>query len=237
MTLTLMSLFHWGVAISIPLQVMWIYGYSPLEFEGIVSKLTVLNWAVMVSATLCGMWIAQASHMALKAVPVVIGLVALNNYVVGSYAIDYTFEQTAVATIFFVLVNVPMFLPKLQIVLRHPSRQWWRTPARQKIRLPILVGASSHPQLLTETFDLSETGVFIPLTEKVKTRGQAFNPAERLRLNFSLGALSQVTCEAVVVRKQAARGQYPAGFGIRFTKMPLHQRRALKRYLELYAQL
>lgn len=237
MTLTVLSLVYWGIAISIPLQIMWLYDYTPAEFEGIVSKLTILNWLVMASATICGLWIAQASAHALKAAPVVIGLVTLNNYVVGSYAIDYSFETTCLATLAFLAVNTPLFMPNLRMVLANPAKQWWRTASRQKIRLPILVGAKDHPQLLTETFDLSETGVFIPLTEKVKTRGQAFNPAERLRLNFNLGSLSQITCEGVVIRKQGPRGAYPAGFGIQFTKMPVHQRRALRRYLELYAQL
>lgn len=237
MTLTLMSLMYWGIAISFPLQIMWLYGYTPSEVEGVVSKLTILNWAVMAAATLTGMWIAQASPLALKAAPIVIALVAINNYIVGSYAIDYSFETSALATILFAFAHVPLFLPRMRLVLNNPTQQWWRTASRQKIRLPILVGAAKHPQLLTETFDLSETGLFIPLTEKVRTRGQAFNPAEKLRLNFNLGALSQITCEGVVVRKQGPRGQYPAGFGIQFTKMPVHQRRALRRYLELYAQI
>ncbi len=237
MTLTVMSFVYWGIALAIPLQIMFLYDYSPTEIEGIFSKLTILNWAVMLSATTCGLWIAQGSPLSLKAVPVVIALVALNNYVVGSFAIDYSFETTCLATAIFAFANLPLFLPRLREVLADPAKQWWRTASRQKIRLPILVGASKHPQLLTETYDLSETGVFIPLTEKVKTRGQAFNPAERLRLNFNLGNLSQITCEGVVVRKQGPRGQYPAGFGIQFTKMPNEQRRALRRYLELYAQL
>lgn len=236
-TLTILSLVYWGIAISFPIQIMWLYDYTPSEIEGIFAKLTILNWAVMAAATLTGLWIAQASPMALKAVPIVVALVAVNNYIVGSYAIDYSFETSNLATIIFAFVNIPLYVGRLREVLTYPTRQWWRTATRQKIRLPILVGASNHPQLLTETFDLSESGVFIPLTEKVKTRGQAFNPSEKLRLNFNLGALSQINCEGVVVRRQAARGQYPAGFGIQFTKMPVHQRRALRRYLELYAQL
>lgn len=236
-SLTILSLIYFGIAISMPVQIMSLYDYGFGEIDGVLSKLTFLNWAIMFASTICGLWIAQASRYALLGAPLVIGLVAFNNYVVGSYAIDYSFEITCLATGAFAFVNLPLFMPRLRLVLSYPHLQWWRTSPRQKIRLPILVGSKEHPQLLTETYDLSESGVFIPLTEKVKTRGQRFDPSERLRLNFNLGALSQIHCEGVVVRRQSARGQYPAGFGIQFAKMPTHQRKALRRYLELYAQL
>jgi hypothetical protein len=51
----------------------------------------------------------------------------------------------------------------------------------------------------------------------------------RVRMNF--GEANFVTCNAKIVRRQNAKGIYPAGIGVKFTDLPFAQRRALRQAL------
>jgi hypothetical protein len=110
-----------GVGLSLPLQVMWIYGHKLDELDLVFAKLTFLNWGVMIGAFTCAFMTLQASPRLRVALPVLTGLVAVNNFFVGVYAIDYSAWAATMGTLAFTGLNLPLLRGPLRDLLRNPD--------------------------------------------------------------------------------------------------------------------
>ena len=126
----LMAMAMFIIAISFPLQVMVLYGHQLNETAAIFSKITWLNWLVIASFLAAGYLMFNASRFLLYIAPIMLGLVALNNYWVGQFAGDYSLLQTSLGTFAVALLYVPLFMPSSQVVLKDPKRRWWRRSRR-----------------------------------------------------------------------------------------------------------
>lgn len=95
-------------------------------------------------------------------------------------------------------------------VARYRKVQWWFTPRRWRMELPIRVKVSSAlgmREFQAQTYDISKAGLFIP--------GVYIPPGTPCFISLSLKGLTFVQCQAKVVRSsQGMRGGYPAGIGI-----------------------
>jgi hypothetical protein len=218
-----------AVAISLPVQIMLIYGHGLDELDEVFAKLTMFNWVVMIGCLACAVLIAEASPLCFKAIPALTVLVALNNLIVGYYAVDYAPWMTVAGSLAFALFNLPLFDAQVRELMKYPERRWWMRAERHRRNVPVVITGAlrGRSPVRTETFDLSDSGLFLPL------EGSHFEVDDRISVRMTFGTFSQIRCEGRVVRRaEGPRGEYPSGIGVQFTDMDWRQRRELRRQLE-----
>lgn len=215
------------IALSFPLQVMILYGHQWTETQAIFSKMTSLNWVIAISFMMAAYFYYQASRGILFFAPVLLALVAFNNYIVGSFGADFSLQQTTLATLFSASLFVPLALPSSQIILKDPKRRWWRASKRYSKK----VGATLNPyvgeMVEGETFDVSKTGAFVCVEELDNLP----KIGDTVRVSLKVNSMRRIRCEAVVVRIAEPQGRYPQGMGIRFTEMSKTNEKCFEKFL------
>lgn len=219
------------IALSFPLQIMFIYGHGVGEMGAVLNKLTVLNWLVMGGLIYCAYLVWRAEPYCRVAVPILILLVGANNAVVADYAIDYSFWTAHMATFAFAMFTLPLLAPRVQYLLMHPEKRWWLRADRRRLTIPVTIEGTRLKAIKTETFDISNTGAFVCASDDLGV-------GDWVTLRMRLSTLSQIRCQAVVVRRSSsAKGMYPAGVGIQFMHLGWRERRELRRCLEREARV
>jgi hypothetical protein len=212
------------VALSLPAQIMWIYGHTFNELFAVTDKLTVLNWAVMLGCACVSYLLLGASPRLRWVAPALIAVVIVNNFFVGYYATDFSPWQCALSSCGFALLNAPLLTPKIRWLLQHPDRRWWLRAERKRVAIPIFIEGARLDSLRAQSFDISETGMFVPLESRVGV-------GDHITVRMKFGAFSHMKCQGRVVRRGEPKGTYPAGVGIEFTDLSWHQRRELRKHL------
>lgn len=215
-----------AVAISMPVQVMLLYGHPLNELGAAAAKLTVFNWLVIVGALTSAYLVADASTHSRRAMGVLTGIVAVNNYFVGYYALDFSPLVASLGTLAFGSLNYPLYREEIRQLMNHPHRRWWIRSERHRLAIPVIVGGPRQTPMKVQSFDLSESGIFIPLDEP------QLNVNDSITLRLSFGTFARVRCEGRVVRRSEARGIYPAGVGVEFTGLDWRVKRELRRHLK-----
>ncbi len=229
-TLTFLTLFLITLAFFMPVQAMLVYGHDLSEWSAVLNKLTWLNWMVAAGMLSCAALLWRASPHSQWSVPLLIALVGLNNYYVGSYATDFSQWVALMATLGFLAVNVPLMGPQTFAVLRQPERRWWLTAPRRRLVVPVAIEGTQLAAIRTDTHNVSESGAFVPMDRTVGVGDWI-----TMRLNF--GSLTQFRCQGRVVRRSEATGDTPAGIGIEFMGLPWRQRRELRKHIARAAEL
>lgn len=211
--------------LSLPLQAFVLYEHGLSEVISALDKLTLFNWLVVAGCFISATLVFRASSLSQFAVPALISLVAVNNYIVGHYATDFSPLAANLATVGFLFLNLPLAHPRVVEAIRRPERRWWLMAARHQVAVPILLDSRSV-SLKAETFDVSSSGAFIAWPNMDSLKGNL-----PLRVCLNLGGYRQLKCYARVVRRSPAKGHYPAGIGIQFEGLPMLQRWELNRYL------
>jgi len=214
-----------GVAISLPAQIMVIYGHGFKELPAVLEKLTLFNWLVFFGALVSGVLAWQVSPYVRFAVPALIALVGVNNYFVGHYATDYSMWQASFGTLGFALLNLPLLNRDIQWLLLHPEKRWWIRAERTRMNVPITIDGTRLSSVRSETFDISETGAFVTNNKDVAV-------GDWITVRMKFGTFYQFRCQARVVRRAEAAGIYPGGMGVQFMNMSWNDRRELKRHIE-----
>jgi hypothetical protein len=223
-----MSVLFVAIAISMPVQIMSLYGHGFSEAAAILNKLTVFNWLVMIALAVSAFMVANASPGFLYSVWCLIGLVAVNNFFVGYHAIDYSPWSAAFATVAFGAINLPLLRREdIRFLMANPDSRWWRVSLRKTVHLPVILTGKKFQRVRGETFDLSESGMFVPMME-----GQAqLQLHQKISITLTLGTFAQIRCDGRVVRFAEAKGKYPSGMGIEFIELSRHQKLEIKKYL------
>jgi hypothetical protein len=211
------------IALSFPIQAMLLYGHSWTEWGAILQKITWLNALVMLTFTVSAYFYFHASRVVLYLAPVLLVLVALNNYWVGQYAGDFSMLQTSLGTLAVAFLFAPLTLPSSKVVLRDPKRRWWRRSKRINKRVATTLNPYVGDMITAHTFDVSETGAFLCLNEE---QTELPRVGDTVRISFNVSAMKKIRCEAIVVRITEARGHYPRGMGIKFVDMDrIHEKK------------
>jgi len=213
------------VAMSLPIQAFVIYEHPLAEWAQALGKLTSLNWVVFVGTLLAAFSIYRVSAFCPWVMLTLTVLVGLNNFVVGYAAIDYSPEVAWLGTLVFSLLNIPLWLESTRALMIQPELRIWSQAERRRMQVPIVIDVFRKTPLKAETFDLSETGAFIPLSSA------NLRVDENISVRMTFGAFTHIRCEGRVVRRDEARGRYPAGVGIEFTNLNWRNRRELRRHL------
>jgi hypothetical protein len=222
--LTFIAMAFIAVALAMPLQVVLIYGHDFAEWTAIFAKLTWLNWCVCSGLLGCAALLWRASPYALWGLPTLFVLIALNNVAVIYYSTDYAAWLVVVATLGFAALNFPLMDPKVMMILHHPERRWWLSANRVRMSLPVAIEGTRLAAIKGETFNVSETGIFVPHVNVVGV-------GDWITVRLTFGTFKQFRCQGRVVRRSDAKGEYPDGVGIEFVSVPWRQKRELRRHL------
>lgn len=249
-----------GAAMSLPIQIMFLYGHPPTEIAAIAAKLTPLNWLILFYCPIVAALVWRVSPLLIAAVPVLGALVVYNNWFVSEVGADYSPWVTAVASLAFCCALAGIFTSDVRQILMNPNLRWWliptRTAAELPVRMRVLNGSykSGREEFYTITYDISETGAFIPFgrergavrelrasTVTALKPGESpsdtftmrnLNPGTQCYLCLSLGELAFIHCRAEVVRVATPHGKYPAGVAVRFLGLTGQEKRLISSYME-----
>lgn len=225
----LMSLMLVAITISMPLQIAWLYQHSLSELGSILQKISLANTLSMILMLTTAYLLIHISPYLKFVAPLTIICLAWNNYLVGNYGQDFQMSQTMVGTGLFAGLFVPLFRKDIRLILSQPQRRWWRRAQRYQKNIDVILNPYVGHTLQAHTFDLSESGAFIPFENK--SLDEIPKVGERLKISLHIDTLRKIKCEAVVVRVVEPRGTYPKGIGVRFTDMNETHKRSLNNFL------
>lgn len=235
-SLTFLSIFLLGVALCLPLQVMWLYQHSLSEWSMILHKLTELN-IIVIGVCLMNSYLAWLGDPWLKfTVPLQLALVTLNNVFVGNMGTDFSMLQTTIATIGFAGLHAVLLFTQANMVIGHPELRWWLIPQRRKMVLPVNI-KNSHGVSLLRSHDISKTGMFVTPLSGVDSPLWKFAPGTVVDLTISSGLEGEINLKAQVVRNcYDSKGNYPKGVGLHFENISLWERLKLQRLMKRGSQ-
>jgi hypothetical protein len=224
--LILISLSLIAVTVSFPLQIAVIYGYDVNQLAVIFSKLSWFNWLVMIGALVCALLVDRVSRWTLYALPVWLLVAGLNNWLVAYYhGSDSRLLQAGLATLGLVFMMAPIYRHSMMDLFLNPAHCWWKRAERRRLLVPVSVFTGlRQASLVAETFDISESGVFIPCAPELVND-------ENLLLDFHFRDNTQWSCRARVVRRASAFENHPQGIGVEFLEMNWRRRRRLRQLI------
>lgn len=214
--------FFAAVALSIPVQIMILYGHSPFEWSAIWSKVAPMNKVVMTMCLLCAGLSLRASPFLRLALPLTVVAVGWNNWVVGATGADFSPLTAFGSFAFFLAAQVGWLHPEARALLADGSRRWWLTPRRKRAALPVFVNLPRGKTFKAQSYDISNGGLFLAFgIRELNHHPDAFlnrlEVGQRLELNIVLNPLRTLACEVEVVRLNLEpTGAYPAGVGLRY---------------------
>lgn len=207
-----MSIVFALLAISFPVQIMFMFGYMPWEFVSIATKLTPLNYILIGFFFYASYLTYKTNKLVFIMLPFLNFFVFLNNFVVAEYGQVFTHAQTIVASTAFLLVTLSFYQKDIYNVYNDLKFRWWLTSPRFKEQMPVIISYQGEDFRCT-TFDISRTGMFIKTDDLYKVFKIENN--KDIEIKFIVGKKS-IILQAQVVRKSIAKGQYPAGIGVHF---------------------
>jgi hypothetical protein len=248
-------------ALSLPLQLMVLYGNPPTEIAAIAAKLSPLNWLLLLICPIVAALVYRASRFILIAVPALATLVVYNNWFVGQISTDYPAWITTIASIMACTALAAVFTDDVRRLLAKPELRWWLTPKRTAVevtlRLRVLSGRfkTGREEFYTITFDISESGAFIPFGRERGTVRELRPVGATVENRVPDGTLNGLTmqnlatgtqcyicmnfrevafvhCRAEVVRVQNPSGRYPGGVGIKFLGLTGQEKRMISHFME-----
>lgn len=214
-----------AVAISLPVQIMIMYGHMPWEFQAIAAKIAPLNWAVMAGCLLHIPLLNRASKALYFTIPSLCLLIHFNNTVVAQYAHNFDATTTMMATLGFLCLTSLFLLPQAQYAVNNPKVRWWLIAKRHQVHMPAMVNleAATIKGLRSETHDLSAGGAFVHC-EGIKEEFQG----KDVVINLNLGGRARAFKGRITRVARNARGSYPSGFGVQFTHNNIMDKIALQ---------
>jgi len=158
---TIVPLILIGVCASFYFQTAYVLQVPLTRYSLILSKITLPNWITMISMIISGVLILKSSKWARVAMPISIGTVLWNNYLVSTYSKHFSREQIILGVLLFAFLFLPLYTKKMQKVLSDRNMQWWRTAFRKKNQIPVAIVTQKEQRYNTESHDVSKTGLFL----------------------------------------------------------------------------
>lgn len=218
-----------GIALSMPMQVLWLYDHPWEEFELAMAKLTMLNWAFMLMSCYVSYLLFTVNPRSVYFIIPYLLLGILNNTLVGLSGVDFVPMQTSVASAALVLIFMPLLKKDFATLLLDPRKRWWLRAPRITFTCPVLFESRLISQS-AQLFDISRSGAFIKFPSE-----ENFTINQRMDLNIKLDQLHQLHCQAQVIRVNSHEvGTYPAGIGVKFMPLTSHQAELLDRFISAH---
>lgn len=236
-SLLLLSIVLLGIAISFPVQIFFLFEQDLSEWQSVLYKLTPLNWACMFALIASSFCVYNAMPQTLPISFFTILLVNWNNFIAGTFEINYSLNTTVLASLSFFFVHYLLFTDESRKVLFNPKLRWWKYPLRKQAQISVRVRRLNGQVFSATTHDISNGGAFIPFfSVEAVSEDQLMPPLipndeECVMLDFAVDQTA-INCQAKVVRKSLAQGSYPAGIGVQFLDLESKEKRILNRYIK-----
>lgn len=218
-----------AVILSFPLQIMFFYGHAPWEVAAIFAKLGPMNWWVAFLSAGGLLLALRGSRWLVPWALLLLGSVAYNNYLVAKVGTQGVSPSAAHLSTLFLFAPLALLLESsVRSVFSNPALRWWLTPRRYPLHALALLEfgeGENNPQfraIYATTVDIAAGGAFIT-SEKLGD----IPVGARCEVSVIVRGKPPLRCIAEVVRKAEARGNYPAGAGIRFSGLGWTERRIL----------
>mgnify|MGYP001105170313 CR=1 FL=1 len=222
-----------GIIISIPLQIILQTEATAINYNILFQQITIFNWAVMLFC-LTTMSLALNGHKLLSVSVISLVLsIHINNYFVFKYASNIEWYMPLLASsVSSLLAFIFLINKSVRYTAKNQDKRWWLIPKRYQKTLPIWIVLDENQCVLAHTFDLSKTGTFISSLDGLENKLQS-----QLELGKEVKVLIgdkddiEFHCNASVVRKTEAKGNYPSGVGLHFDNIPIIEKFHLSRIL------
>lgn len=221
-----LSIIYFLIAISIPIQIMIIYGHHLASYELIYHKLSLFNMIVMVLSLYNSFALYHAKKSLRYSIPLNILFIIVNNYFVSFVGVDYSSSQTLLASFSIISVSSFLFFSSSKKIISNPDLIWWKWARRTEKSLPVTIMLKDQELYTTNTFDLSRTGAYLQYASQNDNK-PSVTTTKILKgetLEFIIGepdSKNRLTCKAKVVRKAESSGTYPDGIGICFEDLSM----------------
>jgi hypothetical protein len=232
------------VAFGLPVQIALLYGHSPGEWVAILNKMTVLNWLVIFTCLANAFFAFESHRWVLVSSMAATVTVALNNWVVAAWSTDFPSWMPMTGTLLFFVLHLTLFSRSAQQVLKGPPvKRYTSRSRRYQVEFPIWVETNNLQSFQVKSYDVSLSGAFIPFLH-IGDDGEVhqgfpvpLRRGESVLLRVSLAGGEELVCRAEVVRRSQATGNYPGGFGVRFSALDTPARHRLQDHLDNLSSL
>ncbi len=161
--LTLISLCFIAIALSFPVQISYLYGHKIWQYELIYQKLSIMNLVSMGMLFISAYFSYFGSPKLLGILPLTVGVLAFNNYLVYSYGLDYSGISTTLATFGIFAFSLLVLQSSCIQALTNPKIRWWLTSKRIEREIPLTLTNSKNDKIYAKTINISTTGLLIEL--------------------------------------------------------------------------
>ncbi len=215
----LLSLFYFGVALFIPLQVAMQLnaGDSLTSVSQVFQNLTNLNYLIIALNITLGFYSLNASTKMIPLLVLSLGFTYLNNWLVGEYALNFTKTHTIIASAGYTITSLLILSPSFFTLLKDQELRWWRIARRYKTNLPVsLINQDGH-KIDVHLHDISKSGAFFQV-DQLTASILDLSPGKDIKIGLPLFERICLTFKgAKVVRVSPPNGNYPQGIGIQFS--------------------
>lgn len=201
-------------------------------FDFFVAKLQPFHWALIAAALASSYSVWRASVVTVFAVPVLTALVTYNNWTLLSHAMQYS-AVILISTMLFIATTICFFVLPAREVLFNPELRWWLRAKRHRKPYPVRVqfAGPDGPQVITETFDISETGAFVPAGQLLRSKLKP-DIGTPCVVVLKIEGVGEFQFHGEVARCAEGTGTYPAGIGLRFVDVPRLRQQTLAAALQ-----
>lgn len=222
-----------GVIISIPLQIILQTEVTAINYSILFQQITIFNWAVMLSCLVTITLALNAHRLLSLSIISLLFSIHINNYFVFKYALNIDWYLPMMASMiassfaFIILMN-----KNVRYSTKNQDKRWWLIPKRYQKTLPIWIVLDDNQCVLAHTFDLSKTGTFISsLDSNENVLKDELELGREVKVLIGDKDDVEFYCNASVVRKTEAKGNYPSGIGLHFDHIPIIEKFHLSRIL------
>ncbi len=216
-------------AVSIPLQLIYHFGFSNFDLWWLSYKMNVLNWAVIGLCLVSSIFAYRASRWLLYLAPFNIGFIALNNLLASSEA-DPSKNQVILSSVVFAMIYALCLEPHVWKALRDPSSRWWLTSPRRQLKIPAMLRTWMNERFVGYTHNLSKEGMFLavnPPKGEVSPGLDRVEIGKLISLKLDVSSLYVLRIQAQIVRKAEANETEPEGLGLRFVNLSAFAKRKI----------
>ena len=219
MYLKLFPVLAFGIALSFPLQIYYLYGIPVTNVSKVFSMLTPLNILTMSALMVTSILTLTLNKVMYIFIPALLLLIFANNAIVGLYGTDYTIIQVGLSFALFSLSLKPFYSEDIKSVIMNPKLRWWESARRYKVIKPVQLNTELL-KINSNTTNISKSGIFAEVNEK--------DMLEQLDLNqiidVKILGKNNFTMKAKIIRKSNGENTQPPGFGLELIKDRTHKR-------------
>jgi hypothetical protein len=217
--ITFMSIFFLTLALMFPIQISYLYEISLFNIPEIVSKLTFLNLISIIVLITASIMTFKMNKRLFYYLPIINFFIFFNNYIVAEYGQIYSHTTTLIASLGFLITTLGFYQRDIHKVYHDFKFRYWLTSPRFKKRTQVKIQYGEETYW-GYTHDISASGMFIVEEQ----RGSIYNIPQNVEMKVTLivektsTKTSNIKIDARIVRKCMARGNYPQGVGVNFSK-------------------